>query len=193
MEILSKLFGSEVKVKMMRLFLLNPEKVFSVKEIVDRVKSNHSKVRREIGTLEKIDLIKRRSSQRNRGGYGFAVNAQFPYLIPLQNFLVNTEPLQSKDLIKRLGKVGSMKLIIVSGVFMQEPESRIDMLIVGDNVKKTNLENIMKNLESEIGKELKYAHFTTEDFKYRMSMFDKLTRDILDYPHKKVLNKLGIS
>jgi hypothetical protein len=192
MEILSKLFGSETKVKVMRLFLLNPDKVFAVKEIVDRVKSSHSKVRSELSTLLKIDLIKKRSSQKNRGGYGFSVNPQFPYLATLQNFLVNTEPLQSKDLIKRFSKVGSIKLIVVSGVFMQEPESRIDMLIVGDNVKKGNLENTMKNLESEIGKELRYTHFTTEDFKYRLSMFDKLTRDILDYPHKKVLNKLGI-
>lgn len=177
---------------MMRMFLLNPDKVFSVRDIVERVKSNHSKVRRELATLEKIDLIKRRASQKSRTGYGFIVNRQFPYLNPLEVFLVNSEPLQSKDLVKRFGKVGSMKLIIVSGVFMQDPESRVDMLIVGDNVKRANLENTVKTLESEIGKELKYAYFTTEDFKYRVSMFDKLTRDILDYPHRKVLDKLGL-
>ena len=49
----------------------------------------------------------------------------------------------------------------------------------------------MKIIESEIGKELRYAYFSTEDFQYRLSMCDKLTRDILDYPHKKILNKLG--
>ena len=51
---------------------------------------------------------------------------------------------------------------------------------------------MIKNLEAEIGKELRYVYFSTEDFKYRLSMCDKLMRDILDYPHKKVLNKLGI-
>jgi hypothetical protein len=65
-------------------------------------------------------------------------------------------------------------------------------LVVGDNIKRGKLENVMKTLESEIGKELKYAYFGTEDFKYRLSMCDKLIRDILDYPHKKILNKLGI-
>lgn len=174
------------------MFLLNSDRVFGVKEIVDRVKSNHSKVRRELATLEKIELVKRRVSHKSRTGYGFALNLQFPYLNPLHNFLVNTEPLQSKDLIRKFGKVGSMKLIVVAGVFMQDPESRVDMLIVGDNVKRANLEHTVKTLESEIGKELKYAYFTTEDFKYRVSMFDKLTRDILDYPHRKVLDKLGI-
>lgn len=192
METLSKLFGSEVKVKIMRLFLFNPDKVFSVSDIVDRVKSNHSKVRREVGILEKIDFVKRRVSQKSRSGYGFSMNLQFPYLVPLQNFLINSEPLQSKEIIRRLSRIGSMKLIVVAGIFVQDLESRVDMLIVGDGVKRGNLENMIKILESEIGKELKYAYFTTEDFKYRLSMFDKLTRDILDYPHKKVLNKLGI-
>jgi hypothetical protein len=120
------------------------------------------------------------------------MNTQFPYLLPLQNFLINTEPLHSKELIKKITKLGSIKMLIVAGVFIQDPESRADILIVGDGVKKAVLENMMKDLEAEIGKELKYAYFTTEDFKYRLSMFDKLTRDILDYPHRKILNKLGI-
>lgn len=192
METLSKLFGSETKVKIMRLFLFNSEKVFSVSEIVNRVMSNHSKVRREISILEKIDFVRRRVSQKSRTGYGFAMNTQFPYLLPLQNFLLNIEPLQSKELVKKISKLGSIKVIILAGVFIQEQESRADILIVGDGVKKSSIDNMMKDLEAEIGKELKYAYFTTEDFKYRISMFDKLTRDILDYPHRKVLNKLGI-
>lgn len=192
METLSKLFGSEVKVKIMRLFLFNSDKVFGVNEIVDRVKSNHSKVRREIGILEKIDFVRRRVSAKNRNGYAFAMNTQFPYLSPLQNFLINSEPLQPKELLKKVTKLGSIKMVVVSGVFIQELESRADILIVGDGLKKSAIENMMKDLEAEIGKELKYAYFTTEDFKYRLSMFDKLTRDILDYPHRKILNKLGI-
>ncbi len=192
METLSKLFGSEVKVRMMKLFLFNPDKVFDVNDIVDRVKSNHSKVRREINILEKIDFVKRRVSQKSRGGYGFVMNTQFSYLSPLQSFLVNTEPLQSKELIKRISKLGSIKVIIIAGVFIQDPESRADILIVGDGIKKSALENVVSDLEAEIGKELRYAYFTTEDFKYRLSMFDKLTRDILDFPHRKILNKLGI-
>ncbi len=192
METLSKLFGSEVKVKVIKLFLFNSDHVYDINDISDRVKAEKTKVRREVGVLEKMGLIKRRATNKGRSGQGFILNTSFPYLLPLQNFLVNTEPLQPNEIIKKIGKLGSIKLIVVAGVFIQEPESRADMLIVGDGVKKANLENTMKILESEIGKELRYAYFTTEDFKYRLSMFDKLTRDILDYPHKKVLNKLGI-
>ncbi len=192
MEELSKLFGSEAKVKIMRLFLFNPETVFDTSEIGERAKVEAPKVRREINNLEKMGLVKRRVSNKKKSGHGFVLETQFPYLVQLQNFLINIEPLQPKEIIKKVSKLGSMKLIIIAGVFLQEPESRADLLIVGDSVKKASLENLIKTLEAEIGKELRYAYFTTEDFKYRMSMFDKLIRDILDYPHKTILNKTGL-
>jgi hypothetical protein len=191
MEILSKLFGSETKVKMMRLFLFNPDKVFDAGQIADRVNADVSKVRRELGNFEKMNLVKVRASSRAGAKKGYHLDPQFAYLTSLQNFLINVEPLQPKEIIKRVGKLGAIKLIIISGVFMQEPESRLDLLVVGDNVKKAAFEHVVKILESEIGKELRYAFFTTTDFQYRLNMFDKLTRDVLDYPHRKLINKLG--
>ncbi|MEQ1561574.1 MAG: hypothetical protein ABL899_02535 [Nitrospira sp.] len=192
METLGKLFGSEDKVKIMRLFLFNPEYVFSVNDVATRAKTSTASVRREIGTFEKIGLVKRRAlNKKGSNGHGFALDTNFSYLTQLQNFLINIEPLNSKEIIKKITRIGSVKLIVVAGLFIQEPESRVDLLVVGDNVKKSTLENTIKTLEAEIGKELRYAYFTTEDFKYRISMFDKLTRDILDFPHKKVLNRLG--
>ena len=192
METLAKLFGSETKVKMMRLFLFNPEKVFVSQEVSERVNADISKVRREVSGLEKMGLVKHRTNGRTNGKKGYILNSQFSYLSSLQNFLINVDPLQPKEIVKRLGKLGSIKLIIVSGVFIQEPESRADLLVVGDNIKRKALEHTIKILESEIGKELRYAYFTTQDFNYRMSMFDKLVRDILDYPHRKIVYKLGL-
>jgi hypothetical protein len=193
METLSKLFGNETKVKIMKLFLFNPERVFDVGDIADRVKASTHKVRREVNLLGKMGLVKKRlGSKKKANSHGFVLDTNFTYLFPLQNFLISAEPLHPKEIVKKITKLGSVKLIIIAGVFIQEPESRADILIVGDNIKKGPLENTIKTLESEIGKELKYAYFTTDDFKYRLSMCDKLTRDILDYPHKKIVNKLGI-
>lgn len=173
----------------MRLFLFNPETVFSLIDISERAKSEQSKVRREISTLQKTGLLKQKNTRS--GHKGFVLDSGFTYLQPLQNFLINLEPLQPKEIVNKISKIGVIKLIVISGVFIQEPESRIDLLVVGDHVKKAALENTIKLLEAEIGKELRYAYFTTEDFKYRLSMFDKLIRDILDFPHKKILNKIG--
>ena len=50
----------------------------------------------------------------------------------------------------------------------------------------------MSSIEAELGKELRYAAFETLDFQYRLGIYDKLIRDILDSQHQKILNKLAI-
>jgi predicted transcriptional regulator len=193
METLAKLFGSETKVKILRLFLFNPDQVFDAHDVSARVQSELPKVRRELLQAEKMGLVRRRAtSKKRKTGHGYVLDAQFTYLSQLQNFLINIEPLLPKEIIKKFTRLGSIKLILVAGVFIQSPESRVDLLIVGDGIKANGLQNTIKNIEAEIGRELRYTYFTTEDFKYRLSMYDKLTRDILDYPHKKILNKLTI-
>ena len=203
MEILSKLFGSEIKVKVMRLFLFNPDTVFEVNNIAERIKEDLSKTKKELIGLEKISLIKKkilekisvkkgRKTDTRITSYGYSLHKNFSYLSQLQHFLINSKPLQPKEIIKKIMQLGAIKLVVISGVFIQDSESRVDLLIVGDGIKKTQLENMIATLEAEIGKELVYAYFTTTDFMYRLSMYDKLIRDILDYPHEKVINKLGL-
>ena len=67
------------------------------------------------------------------------------------------------------------------------------MLIVGDRLKKNILAQIIKGLEAEIGKELDYVVLDTEEFKYRLDMYDKLVCDILDLPHMKLLDNEQLS
>ena len=85
-----------------------------------------------------------------------------------------------------------MKLIVLAGVFLQKEDSRADILIVGDELKKKSIENGLRAIEAEVGKELSYALFDTQDFLYRMNVYDKFVRDILDFPHEKVYDKIGI-
>lgn len=205
METLTKLFGNLTKVKVIKLFAFNPEEPMDVKEIALRTKENISKVRKELLNLEKAKLIKRRSFyktiekkvRRKRVTKkvrvsGFVLNNDFEFLLPLQQFLVKVNHFNPKDISKKLGRGGVIKLVILSGIFIQDPESRVDLLVVGEQLKRNIIENSIRTIESEIGKELRYAVFETKDFQYRLGMYDKLIRDILDYPHEKIVNKLGV-
>lgn len=204
MEILSILFGSEAKVKIMRLFLFNPDQPFSPNEISTRAKVSISVVRREAHLLRKMGMIKgKRFSRmislkkgektvlRKKVEGGWILNQNFPYLPAIRNLLINTVLIHPDEIIRKLNSVGRIKLIIVAGVFIHDSDSRVDLLVVGDNLHFHALENVIKSIESEIGKELRYAAFETGDFQYRYGMYDKLVRDILDYSHKKILNKLA--
>ncbi len=201
MEILAKLFGSVARVKIMKLFLLNPEQVFDNVEISSRTKIVTTTSRKELNLLIKIKFIKKRSFFKEVGDKsktgkkrkdGWILNKDFSFLAPLQNLLVESGSLKSKEIVDRLKSVGSLKLLIVAGVFIQDLNSRADILIVGDNLNEVSLERSMRILESEVGRELRYVVFETADFKYRLGIYDKLLRDILDYSHKKIINKIGI-
>ena len=53
METLSKLFGSSARIKIMKLFLSNPDDVFNNKEISKRAKVVLATVRKELNLLDK--------------------------------------------------------------------------------------------------------------------------------------------
>ena len=110
----------------------------------------------------------------------------------LQSFLLGTAPVQQNQVLKQLTRVGRLKLVIIAGAFIQDFDSRIDLLIVGDNIKRIPLENAVRRLEAELGRELRYAVFNSRDFQYRLNVYDKLVRDVLDYPHQKVVNRLHL-
>lgn len=198
------MFGSAGRVKIMKLFLFNSEDYFEKNQVVKRTKISSDIVVKELKLLEDINLIKKKTYQKaqiskktgktnKKKVQGYILNPDFPALKPLKNLLINQEPLQYGDLIKRLGRAGKVKLIIISGIFLQLDDSRVDLFIVGDDMKDRSLKNTINYMETEIGHELRYSVLETKDFSYRMSVCDRLVRDVLDYPHEIIIDKIGIN
>jgi NifB/MoaA-like Fe-S oxidoreductase len=96
------------------------------------------------------------------------------------------------DIYERIKRIGVVKLVVVSGIFVGEWESRIDLLVVADRAREASLEKYMRILESEIGREIRYTLLTTQEFFYRLNMNDHLLRDVLDYTHRIMFDRLDI-
>jgi hypothetical protein len=64
---------------------------------------------------------------------------------------------------------------------------------VGDNVKTGYIDRIVKGIESDMGKDIRYSVLSGADYAYRISMNDKLVRDVLDFPHTILVDKIGIA
>lgn len=204
MDVLAKLFGGDAIVKMLRLFVFNEGENFENSDVEKRARVSKESVRIETLMMEKIGLIKRRTfyAEAERGVgrkkkvvkkkvKGWTLNPNFIYLQALRSFLLTTAPFQQNNISKKLQTVAKCKLIVIAGSFIQDWNSRLDLLLVADNVNTARLEHAIKDIEAELGKELRYAVFSTTDFTYRMNIYDKLIRDVLDYPHQTVMNKLG--
>ena len=186
MEILGKILGSPARVKLMRLFLLNRSKGFVTKDIIKRSRVGASIVRRELKLVDSVGFVKKRSLL-------WFFNPFFKYGSEFESLLVSSESLDKDTIASLFKKVGRVKLLSVSGVFIKNKDSRVDLLIVGDKLKKSKIEEIVRKLEAEIGTELIYAVFETKEFLYRLNMYDKLVRDILDFPHEVILQSKELS
>lgn len=196
MEILGKLLGGIPRVKIMRLFLLNPEQCFDVADIEERSRLQRAVARQQVNQLAGMTLVKKKSFMKevvnSRGAkkvriQGWCLNTEFPYIAELKSLLIEGEFFKHAELAKRFKPAGRIQFLVVSGIFIQNSESRLDVLIVGDNLKKSFIQKTIAVLESELGKELSYAVFETADFKYRIAMYDKLLRDVFDYPHERLI------
>ena len=190
MDALEKIFGGSARVKLMRLFLFNSTLYFFTEDVVERSKIDSPRARKELSFLSKVGLIKK--STRNGSKIVWYLNDRFPYLLEFQRLLLQTSLINTKPILKKLSKIGKLKAVIFSGIFKEQWDSRLDILIIAEGAKKQSSENIMSNIESEIGKEIRFAVLDTEDFKYRLGVGDRLVRDVLDYPHEVVLDRLGM-
>ncbi len=185
-DILSKLFGSSSRVKVMRLFLLNQEAVFEAKEVVKRTKVPPETVRSELGSLVAIRFVTKNKKGQHQ------LNPTFPLLNHLRGLLQSNLVNKQSDISDRFAHCGKIKFLLVAGIFIHNADSRADLVIVGDQLKRGLIERSIKALEAEIGRELVYAVFETKDFNYRLNACDKFIRDVLDYPHERIIDKLAV-
>ncbi len=159
METLAKLFGGQARIKIMRLFLLN-EVPFEIEEIVSRSRVTKANARREVNGLTAMGFIKHKiiTSEGSTGAKNKAsawyINPSFQYLKAVREILVDPDLLLQEDLAKRFQPVGRIKLMIVSGVFIGEDKSRVDVMLVGDKLKKNVIQQVVKVLKLKLAKSL---------------------------------------
>lgn len=188
MESLGKLFGTPARLKLLRLFLFNDDLSFSSSEAAFRTKTPKPAARREIGVLASAGILRKRSG---KSGNGYAANKKYTHYAALQKFLRDTTDIRDADILALLRRAGTLRVVALSGLFTGALESKVDMIIVGDRLEERPLATAIHTLEAELGRELRYASFTTEEFKYRVGVYDRLVRDVFDYPHRTILDKIS--
>ncbi|MFH0852670.1 MAG: hypothetical protein V1845_03645 [bacterium] len=195
-QILETLFDSPVKVKLLKLFLRNPEKSFNMKDISEKTQAPFRSVSNEVDGLAGIGFLKdRRITKTKKGlpaGTYFSVSPDFDFYHELRSLVLKSSPTSKEKILKKVLRLGRIRLLLLAGIFLNSDNSRLDLFIVGDNVNHRKLSQFLKDIESEIGKELAFAVMNSKEFYYRYHMFDRFVHDILEKPHEKLVNKLRI-
>lgn len=209
-QILEQIFNSSIRVRLFKLFLRNPDSMYRLEEVASRIQANKRVVKKQIKGLYEIGFLKKKTIRRGaskktakrnkkksgepgRGvGVYFYVNLYFDFYEELRSLVLKSSLASLSKLSQQIGKLGRIKLAVLSGVFINAENSRVDLFVVGDAISKRKLKRLLGSLEAEVGKSINYSVLTTDDFKYRYGMFDRFLLDILEAPHKKVINKLKI-
>ena len=189
MEPLAKLFGSPARLKIIRLFVFNQDDSFTSAEVSERIKLSKEITRRELKDICLSGLLRKKGSSASSK---YQVNQRFEYLMALNVFIRETTSVRPRIIIGMLRRAGNLQLVVLSGFFTGAIESQIDLLIVGDHLEERTLARFVHSLEAELGREIRYASFATEDFRYRNGVYDRLLRDVFDYPHRLLLDKIGL-
>ena len=188
---LAKLFGSMARVKILKLFLLNPDSSYYIRQISRHLNLQLSAVRRELENLETLELLESRQGGENEEGIiddengnkndrkYYQANRQFVLFNEIRELIIKAQILCEKDFTDKLRKLGTIKLLILSGLFINEKQAQVDMLIVGD-FDKNKVAKLVKTLEEELVNEVNYTVLSEEDFLYRRQVTDVFLYSVLE-------------
>ena len=183
------IFDSPVRVRVLKLFLYNPETSFEPKTISKMLNIGSIIANKHLKGLKEIKFVDQKTI---KGRHVFKTNPNFYFYDELKELVFKANPASKEKLIKRISSLGKIKLAIISGIFLNFDNARADLMVVGDDVKPAKFNKFLKDLEAEVGKEINCALMTVKEFHYRYNMYDRFVRDILDFKHEKLINKLKI-
>lgn len=217
---LEKLFGSKARVKILKLFLLHSNEKYYIRQLSRDLNLQLNSVRRELENLEKFGILtsdakdsknlaelsgavpkekaEAQASQNNTENSGgqekkyYRADTNFVLYNEIKALIVKAQILYEKDFVQKLQEIGKIKLLVLTGIFANNPSTLTDILLVG-KVNKDKLLKLIKQLEKELGKEINYTLFTPEEFKYRREITDIFLYEILESRKLIVIDEVGLS
>lgn len=187
---LEHLFGSDTRLKLLRVFLHHPDQSFYVRELTRRVGTQIHAIRRELMNLERLGIVRAADSPpgdpteslkkgpRSQRKY-YTIQSEHLLYPELKSLLLKADLLAREDLARRLRTAGNIMLLILTGRFVGNRAAPTDMLVVGALNRKV-LKDVVRDCEREFGHEVNYTLFSPREFKYRKEVTDRFLYEILE-------------
>jgi len=204
---LEQLFGSRTRWKLLKLFLTHASDKFFIREITRLSGERLNSVRRELINLEKWGLIlavvtpnstldKTKDKTTIKGKIPvdsrkfYQTNVSFPLFNEMKDLVMKSWLLVERNLASQLEKLGSIKLLMLTGRFVGYESSTTDVFIVG-SVNREKLKKLMKATSRSFGEDIRYTIMTKKEFEYRKDITDRFLYGILESTHITVIDRLS--
>ncbi|MBI3626801.1 hypothetical protein HY224_02040 [Candidatus Uhrbacteria bacterium] len=178
---LEHLFGSRTRVKLLSLFLMNPQRPFFVRELTREIEAQINSVRRELLNLAKLGLIViSEHKEEDTGGLKekkfFILNQNYVLTSELASLFTKARVLAERDLVEKIKALDNLLYFVLTGFFVGH-KGKTDMLLVGQ-LDKTKLSHIVSGFEKELRREVNYTLMSPTEYQYRREITDKFLYDI---------------
>lgn len=212
---LEQLFGSRTRTKLLRLFLMNPERAFFIRELTRVIDTQINSVRRELQNLLDSGVIRESSATSTKGSDEgasavsaqkkkkketsdkqpkkyFQVNKDFVLHDELHALFAKSPRLIQKMLERELESLGAVDYAVLTGFFVDRDDVPVDLLIVG-SMLRSRLSKLITGIEKELEREINYSTMTLEEFNYRKSIIDRFLFSILEGKKLVIVDRIAQS
>jgi biotin operon repressor len=195
--LIEKLFGGEVRVRILRYFLSHKDEVLTIEEVVEKLKLDKKETLKEIKNLKDIGFLQDAEVLEYYEGVkkpkvkkAIGMQKGFELADKLGELLLDFRLANKDEMADNFKKYGKVKLFCLGGVFIDGSNGGIDILVVGENLNRNGIEKYIQKLEAEFGTELNFSLFETDEFRYRVTMYDRFIRDFFQGKHEKIIEKI---
>lgn len=168
---LSAIFGSEARARLLNILLLDPEKKYDLKTLSKEAGVPLPSARKELKSLAEFGLV-RETDDNWHADKNFVI---FPELRAL---VVKAQILSSQKFLEGLKKISQLKLLVLTGLFTGDQEAKTDILMVG-SLKRPAFLKLVAELEADLGREINYTILTEAEYRYRQEVMDIFVFNIL--------------
>lgn len=174
---LTRLFSSQTRVALLRLFFTHPEDRFYVRQIARELRRDISGIKRELDNLEKAGLL---ISDKVGNLRYYSVNKTAAIYSEVKSIVAKTVGVQAAiyEALAPLSGLRQAWLYSANSHAPGEGMGPISLLIVG-GVDLAELNEAITRLEDHLGREINYTVFDEGEFQRRRAEADPFLTEIL--------------
>jgi predicted nucleotidyltransferase len=176
-EIISHLFSSKIRIKLLDIFLSLPNARFYIRELERKINEEAKNISRELQNLETLGLL---ISEKQGNRRFYSPNENFFLYPELKGIIFKTTGVLGL-LKEAVAKLKGIEATFIYGSYATGKEvesSDVDLMIIG-KPDLTELNEVISGLEDKLNREINYMCFDQEEYEERKKTKDAFISGVL--------------
>jgi len=178
--VLQALFSSRVRVRLLTIFLLNPDLSSHARALAQTVGAQYSAVWKELNNLEQAGVLLSESSAHTKA---YRLNPRCPILPELRAIILKTVGI-GDALRQAFADLGTIDMAFIYGSFAAgdpDRQSDLDVMLLG-KVNLTRLAPVIARVEKDLGRAVNYICYAPEEWTEKQRAREPFITNVLASP-----------